>query len=115
MIATLVTFSGEFTDPDLPAPAGTGISEVVRPVQTLEFIEERSALEPEVSFTILLRNRQVVNVDGNHLEWLRVSESTTDAGSYAVISRVNGRDLTVALFPASEVTGIFRGQLHPNA
>ncbi len=66
---------------------------------------------PEKSFKILLKDQRVVTVRGHSVTFLPNAGNPTDAGSYGVLARSQGRDVLVALFRASEVTGVFDGSL----
>jgi hypothetical protein len=62
-------------------------------------------------FKVLLRDKREVTVCGHALEHVPGTESAEDPASYRVVMHAGDRDILVALFRASEVTGIFCGDL----
>ena len=80
-------------------------------VQRLD-VQPASAVPGAASkFTVLLRDNRTVTVYGHTLRYVPHAAAPADAGSYGVVSRVDGAEVLVALFPLSEVRGVFRGDL----
>lgn len=92
---------------DLNLPRG----EVDRPRIVAEFVEAGSSAEELRQFKVLLRDKREVTVCGHSLEHVPGKESPEDPALYRVVIRSGDRDILVALFRASEVTGIFCGDL----
>ncbi|HUY88826.1 MAG TPA: hypothetical protein VMV10_08845 [Pirellulales bacterium] len=62
-------------------------------------------------FTVLLRDKRTVTVFGHALKYVENAANTTDCGSYGILSRTGGGEVLVALFRASEVIGVFSGDM----
>jgi hypothetical protein len=71
----------------------------------LEMRFSRSAAVEGSRFTVLLRDQRIVTVYGHQLQY------QTDSGSYGILACGADGDLLVALFPAGEVIGVFRGDI----
>jgi hypothetical protein len=97
-------------DAELPADLRSHAGEVVRPKLVAQYLDDRYEDE-EREFKVLLHDKSLVTVQGRCLKYLQNPSSTTDLGSYAVLSQFRGQEVIVALFPVSEVTGVFRGKL----
>jgi hypothetical protein len=100
---------GEYID-QIGPPAGEGahIGQVVRPRLVAEYNDTAAPVEAQQPFTVLLRDKRVLTVPGHSVE---CRPNAGNGSDYAVVTHHSGRDVTVALFPAQEVTGIFRGQM----
>jgi hypothetical protein len=80
--------------------------------QRLELRFSRGSFGDGSRFTVLLRDRRTVTVFGHALQYLPgMTSNPNDSGSYGILSRVGGDEVLVALFRASEVTGVFRGDI----
>jgi hypothetical protein len=108
---------GEVVVPAAPSPNGNAPSTCyIRFTNTpseqhLEMRFSRSAASDENRFTVLLRDKRTVTVFGYALKYLHNASNQTDAGSYGIISRSSDDEVLVALFPVSEVIGVFSGEL----
>lgn len=81
--------------------------------QRLEVRFARSSAGDAGRFTVLLRDQRTVTVVGHAVKFVPGMESnSSDSGSYGVLSRVGDTEVLVALFRASEVIGVFNGELH---
>lgn len=98
---------GDFTENGNPKGiAAVSIAEVVRPIMVGDFVESALPHNFEREFKILLHDRRVVTVFGRDLKYI-----ASEGGTYAVVTRSKGEEITIALFPAKEVEGIFSGEL----
>jgi hypothetical protein len=77
--------------------------------QRLEMRFSSSSVGDDNRFTVLLRDNRTVSVSGHALKYIENTSSTTDPGSYGILSRADGDEVLVALFRASEVIGVFSG------
>src|SRR4051794_13643107 len=105
-------FVEENTVPGSTPPRGKNAArgEIVLPSVIVDYVETTGVAGSAREFTILLRDNRVVTVRGHALSFIA---SPSDCGSYGVLARSAGRDVLVALFRASEVTGLFSGELRP--
>lgn len=62
-------------------------------------------------FTVLLRDNRIVTVLGHALKYVQNASNNTDYGSYGILSRTDRGEVLVALFPVSEVIGVFSGDM----
>jgi hypothetical protein len=97
----------EMMGPDGPR---YGKCEVVPPVATLAFLDSASP-QADKMFKVLLRDQRMVVVRGHSLTFIPNATNPNDAGSYGIVARLDGREELVAVFRASEVTGVFDGTL----
>jgi len=80
--------------------------------QRLEMRFSRSSAGEGSRFTVLLRDKRTVTVLGHAVQFIPGMQSNSnDSGSYGILSRVSGTEVLVALFPVSEVIGVFSGEL----
>lgn len=85
-------------------------AEVERPRIVASYVDQWSSAAK--SFTVLLRDKRVLTVTGHALRYVQNASNPSDYGSYGIILRAAGEgDVLVALFPVSEVTGIFSGAI----
>jgi hypothetical protein len=107
-------YLGEFID-SAPPRAGEvpRYGQADQPAVHAEYVDCAPRENAERTFTVLLRDRSVVTVRGYRLNYLPNTATSADPGSYAILSRTDGRETTVALFRVSEVTGIFSGEMRP--
>jgi hypothetical protein len=114
-VETKCLFVGEFpTENQLPV--ATGRSSVCR-AQKVEYVGTFTDYWPgdlgTVQFQVLLRDNRIVTVRGHAIQYLPNPSTASDVASYGVLGRTAGKEVLIALFPASEVTGIFSGGLEP--
>jgi hypothetical protein len=97
---------------DLP-PSTCHVSFVNTPSeQNLEVRFSRSSVGDKGRFTVLLRDQRAVTVVGHAVKFVPGMQSNpTDSGSYGILSRVGDTEILVALFRASEVIGVFSGEV----
>lgn len=102
--------AGEFVD-ELEAPPGLVCQEgeAVPTRFVASFVDECGPDGMAREFTVLLRDKSVITVHGHGLKYVQNPANPADYGSYAVLASAAGREVTVALFPVSEVTGVFSG------
>jgi hypothetical protein len=109
-------YLGEFID---SVPPRTGevprYGQADQPAVHAEYVDTAPREDSEKTFKVLLRERGIVIVRGYRLDYLPNTANSADPGSYAILSRADGRETTVALFRVSEVTGIFSGEMRPQA
>ena len=87
-----------------------GQSEFVKSIAILPDIHESGInLKAAQQFQILLQSQQTISVRGHSVEY--ISNGQSETGSYAIVSKAGGSDHYVAMFPASQVIGIFAGQI----
>jgi hypothetical protein len=109
-VETDCLFVGEFVE-DMELPAGQTAS--VGHVQETEFlgtfVENWPAEVDTIDFKILLRDGRTVTVRGHALQYLPNPSNPSDAATYGILGYTGLGEVLVALFPASEVTGVFTG------
>jgi len=93
-----------------PAGLPYGHYEIPGPVDVREYAEV-STIASGHDFHVLLRDNRVVKVRGAGLRYLPNPSNPADCGSYAILPLLGPKDVFVAVFRASEVTGIFTGEL----
>ena len=80
--------------------------------QSLEMRFSRSSAGDGNRFTVLLRDKRTVTVFGHALKYVQGTHlNPNDSGSYGILSQTGGVEVIVALFRASEVIGVFNGEL----
>jgi hypothetical protein len=99
---------GNYVDEAELPPGPTARGEVVRPRDVAEYSEQDQSSR---EFKILLREKSIVKVQGHALKHFANAGNPADPGSYAVLAHSPAGDVTVAIFPASEVSGIFHGEI----
>ncbi len=99
---------GNFVDEAELPPGLTSRGEVVRPRDIAEYIEQDQAPR---EFKILLRDKSIIKVQGHGLKHFSNTSNPADPGAFAVLAHSSTGDVTVAIFPASEVSGIFQGDI----
>jgi len=108
---------GEVVVPTPPSPNGTlpstcYVSFTNTPsAQQLEMRFSRSSAGDRNRFTVLLRDQRTVTVYGHALKYIQNASNQTDCSSYGILSRDSGCEVLVALFHASEVIGVFSGDI----
>lgn len=109
---------GEVVVPSPLSPKGSSpstcyVSFVNTPTeQHLEMRFSRSTAGHGNRFTVLLRDQRTVTVYGHALKYIQNPLNPTDYGSYGILSRGSGGEFLAALFPVSEVIGVFNGEMH---
>ena len=79
--------------------------------QQLEIRFSRSSFGDGNRFTVLLRDNRTVAVFGHSLKNIQNASNSTDYGSSGILSHADGGEVMVALFPVSEVIGVFNGDI----
>jgi hypothetical protein len=80
--------------------------------QHLEVRFSRSSSADGNRFTVLLRDKGSVTVFGHAVQYVPGMQSNpNDSGSYGILARAGGDEVFVALFPVTEVIGVFSGEL----
>ena len=79
--------------------------------QQLEMRFASSSASEGNRFTVLLRDNRIVTVLGHALKYVQNASNNTDYGSYGILSRTDRGEVLVALFPVSEVIGVFSGDM----
>ena len=79
--------------------------------QRLELAFSSRSVGDATRFTVLLRDKRTVTVHGHALKYVQNASDPTDLGSYAILSRVGGAEVIVALVRVSEVIGVFCGDI----
>jgi hypothetical protein len=105
----------EFSDyGDIPADLDMhqlAQGEVVRESSVIEYCESGYVLtRRDELFQVILHDKRVFQVLGHSVEFIP-SGVQSDSGSYAIVSKTGGTDHYVAMFPASQLIGIFAGQI----
>jgi hypothetical protein len=72
-------------------------------------VRARRDHKSKLKFTVLLRDKCTVTVFGHAAKYLPIS-----GGVYKILARVGGRRTVVAVFPATEVIGVFSGDFESN-
>lgn len=102
---------GEFVDEGVIPPGTVSHrGEPVRTTSTTEFIDHWTTDAAMKEFTVLLHGGRVVSVRGHELKHLPGSGSG-DKDSYGIIVRAAAREELIAVFKASDVDGIFHGEM----
>ncbi len=110
---------GEFVDEaELPPGAAQGATpipfgeaEKVVPVGT--YLDLWTPADAVLEFTVLLRDNREITVRGHAVKFVPGSSTSAGHGSYGVIVRGAAGEEFVALFQASDVIGIFNGNMRP--
>jgi hypothetical protein len=102
---------GEYVDEaEVPANLQAHRGEPVRPRMVASYLDLWGREDSAKEFTVLLKDGRVVVVRGHGLKQFPASVPG-ESGSYAVVVRSAGEEVLVALFPSSDVVGIFHGEL----
>lgn len=87
-------------------PSNYSVAETVPMVMVGDFVESGRPTSVQREFKVLLHDRRIATVLGRDLKYI-----ASESGTYAIMTRSGGEELTIALFPAKEVEGIFSGDL----
>lgn len=79
--------------------------------QRLELRFSRDSAGEEAEFTVLFRDKRTATVLGHTTRYVATNGGTGD-GVYKILARTGGKSSVVAVFAASEVFAVFRGDLH---
>lgn len=80
--------------------------------QRLEVRFSRVSTGDESRFTVLFRDDRTVTVVGHAVTFIPGMQSNAnESGSYGILSRVGNAEVLIAIFPVSEVLGVFSGEL----
>jgi hypothetical protein len=103
---------GEFVAEGEVPPELVGTSAEVCPTEIVASYESYDIREAQANeFSVLLRDNRVVTVQGHSLKYLQNPVNPADYGSYAILRTGESGEVVVALFPVSEVIGIFNGRM----
>jgi hypothetical protein len=114
-VETKCAFVGDFAaDNELPAPPEPASPCHPQKVEYIgTFAEDWPGDLGMTDFHVLLHDNRIVNVRGYSIKYLPSQSSPSDVASYGILSRIAGQEVFVAMFRASEVTGIFSGGIEP--
>ena len=106
-------YAGEFvSENELPVPTGPASEGRVQETEYVgTFVDYWPGDLALTDFRVLLRDNRVVMVRGHAVQYLPKPSSPSDVASYGILGRIAGQEVLVALFRASEVTGIFAGAM----
>ena len=90
---------------ELPEKVEMHTGEPVRTRLLAEFIED----EPELAFTVLLKDGRTAIVRGHQLHHEPASETGLEV--FSIFQRTHESDRVVAVFNSADVAGIFHGDL----
>jgi hypothetical protein len=79
--------------------------------QDLEMRFSYSSQHDQNRFTVLLHDNRTITVFGHALQYVPNNSHSGDDGSYGILSHTDAGEVLVALFRASEVIGVFAGEV----
>jgi hypothetical protein len=82
---------------------------VDRPRLVADYLDRWGDEGAAKEFTVLLRDNRVVTVRGDAVTHVQNASNPADYGSYGIVIHSGERERLVALFPVTEVTGVFSG------